>query len=179
MRNIGKLLTVLFFTIGCNRNNVVKKDLTQPVNNSDTVVTVIDTASVFTNNQIEEYQKNVINKGDVGSFSRLLIHYDNLSNYKELHKYALIMADKYNNGAGCNQVFVDIVAINNNNDFDINALLRLNEKDKSTALKYLKKGALLNDIESILMLAEIYRNGIGVEKDVKKADELKKKIEEI
>ncbi|CAA7193827.1 hypothetical protein [Chryseobacterium potabilaquae] len=143
----------------------------------DTAKIIIDTASAFNKSQIEEFKKNVIKKGDQDSFVRLVIHYGNLSNYEEQYKYALIMANKYNNGDGCNIVFMSIIAMNNNNHFNINALAILNKKAKSEALRYLEKGAKLNDINCMSMLAEIYRNGIGVEKDVKKADKLKKKME--
>ncbi|CAA7193821.1 hypothetical protein [Chryseobacterium potabilaquae] len=155
-------------------------------NNTDSILTdkldtaklIIDTASVFNKTQIEEFKKNVINKGDPDSFVKLIIHYEDKSNYKELNKYALIMADKYNNGDGYNQVFIDIIAINNNNEYyDITDLAKISEKAKFEALKYLKKGASINNINCMSMLAEIYRNGIGVEKDVKKADKLKKKME--
>ncbi|CAA7389953.1 sel1 repeat family protein [Chryseobacterium fistulae] len=145
----------------------------------DTAKIIIDTASVFKKDQLEDYKKNVINKGDQDSFIRLVVHYGNLSNYEGQYKYALIMANKYNNGDGCNIVFMSIIAMNNNNDFNINYLATLNKKEKTEALKYLEKGAKLNDIDCMSMLAEIYRNGIGVEKDVRKADKLKKKIEEM
>lgn len=146
----------------------------------DTAKIIIDTASVFKNNQIEEYKKNVISKGDPDSFTRLIIHYGNLPDYKELQKYALIMADKYNSGDGCSQVFMNIIAMSGNNEYyDIADFAKLKEEDKSIALKYLKKGASLSDINCMSMLAEIYRNGIGVEKDVKKADNLKQKIEKL
>lgn len=174
-------MTSLILMINCNKNskNIMNNNELLS-NNQDTTKVTVDTASVFKNNQIEEYKKNVISKGDYNSFTRLIIHYEDKSNYKELQKYALIMADKYNSGDGCSQVFINIVAMNNNNEYyDITDFAKLNEENKSTALKYLKKGSSLNDIDCMSMLAEIYRNGIGVEKDIKKADELKKKIEEL
>lgn len=179
---------LLIFVINCNNKNkgsVMENTDTNNVDSSlphqpDTTKIIIDTASVFNKTQIEEYQKNVIDKGDVLSFNKLAIHYEDRSNYKELQKYALIMANKYNNGDGCSQVFVNIVAINNNNEYyDITDFAKINEKAKNEALRYLEKGVSLNDINSTSMLAEIYRNGIGVEKDVKKADELTRKIKEM
>ncbi|AZI20667.1 sel1 repeat family protein [Chryseobacterium taklimakanense] len=149
-------------------------------NNQDTAKVIVDTASVFQDNKIEEYHNNVITKGDALSFTKLIIHYEEKSDYKELQKYALIMADKYNSGDGCSQVFVNIVAMNNNNEYyDISDFAKINNKAKNEALKYLEKGAKLNDIDCMSMLSDIYRNGIGVEKDVKKADELKRKIENL
>ncbi len=148
--------------------------------NQDTTKMIVDTASVFKNNQIEEYKKDVVSNGDPDAFTRLIIHYGNIPDYKELYKYALIMADKYNSGDGYSMVFESIIALNNNNEYyDITDFAKINEKAKTEALKYLEKGASINDINCMSKLAQIYRNGIGVEKDIKKADELKKKIEEL
>ncbi|CAA7193823.1 sel1 repeat family protein [Chryseobacterium potabilaquae] len=144
----------------------------------DTAKIIIDTASAFNKSQIEEFKKNVISQGDPDSFVKLIIHYGDLSDYKELYKYAIIMANEYNSGDGCNMTFESIIAMNNNNEYyDITDLAKINEKAKFEALKYLEKGAKLNDINCMAKLQDIYRNGIGVEKDVKKADKIKKKIE--
>lgn len=185
MKNINVVLAILALITSCNKNNTNNTNMMDNTNAAlpnepDTTKIIVDTASVFQNNEIEGYIKNVINKGDAGSFTKLIIHYEDKSNYKELQKYALIMADKYNSGDGYSQVFVNIVAMNNNNEYyDITDFAKLNEENKYTALKYLKKGASLNDIDCMSMLAEIYRNGIGVEKDIKKADELKEKIKKM
>lgn len=174
---------LLIFIISCsnkNKKNIIENTDSTLMVKPDTAKIIIDTTSAFNRLQIEEYKKNVINKGDPDSFVKLIIHYGNLSDYKELYKYALIMANEYNSGDGYNMVFESIIAMNNNNEYyDITDFAKINEKAKSEALKYLEKGANLNDINCMSKLQEIYRNGIGIEKDVKKADELKKKIERL
>ncbi|CAH0262818.1 hypothetical protein [Chryseobacterium sp. Bi04] len=183
MRKIIIYSALLIFIISCsnkNEKNITENTDSKLMTKPDTVKIIIDTASVFNRLQIEEYQKNVINKGDPDSFVKLIIHYGNLSDYKELYKYALIMANEYNSGDGYNMVFESIIAMNNNNEYyDITDLAKINEKARSEALKYLEKGANLNDINCMSKLQEIYRNGIGVEKDVKKANEIKKKMEKM
>ncbi|MCC2590603.1 hypothetical protein [Chryseobacterium sp. MFBS3-17] len=181
MNNRNFVMLFLIVIISCSKNSKNIMNNNEPLsNNQDTTKIIVDTASVIKNNQIEEFQKNVIDKGDIYSFNRLAIHYVDKSKYKELQKYALIMADKYNNGDGYSQVFECIIALNNNNEYnDITDFAKINEKAKNEALKYLEKGASINDINCMSELAEIYRNGIGVEKDIKKADELKKKIEKL
>jgi len=174
-------MTSLILMINCNKNskNIMNNNELFS-NNQDTTKVIVNTASVIKNNQIEEFQKNVIDKGDIYSFNRLAIHYVDKSKYKELQKYALIMADKYNNGDGYSQVFECIIALNNNNEYnDITDFAKINEKAKMEALKYLEKGASIIDINCMSELQEIYRNGIGVEKDIKKADDLKKKIKKL
>lgn len=188
MKNPIIYLVLLIFAINCsnkNKENIMKNADTYNTDSAlpdkpDTAKIIVDTASVFKKNELEEYKKNVICKGDPDSFTRLIIHYGNLPDYKELNKYALIMADKYNSGDGYNMVFESIIAMNNNNEYDdITDFAKINEKAKLEALKYLEKGAKLNDINCMSKLQEIYRNGIGVEKNVKTADELKKKIEKL
>ncbi|RNA61787.1 sel1 repeat family protein [Chryseobacterium nematophagum] len=179
---------LLIFIINCSNKNKNSLMENTDTNNTDSILLdkpdttkiIIDTASAFNKLQIEEFKKNVINKGDPDSFVKLIIHYGNLSDYKELYKYALIMANQYNSGDGYSMVFESIIAMNNNDEYyDITDLAKINEKAKVEALKYLEKGAKLNDINCMSKLQEIYRNGIGVEKNVKKADELEKKIEEM
>ncbi|EFK37891.1 Uncharacterised protein [Chryseobacterium gleum] len=183
MRKIIINSLLLIFIISCsnkNKKNIIENTDSTLMVKPDTAKIIIDTTSAFNRLQIEEYKKNVINKGDPDSFVKLIIHYGNLSDYKELYKYALIMANEYNSGDGYNMVFESIIAMNNNNEYyDITDFAKINEKAKSEALKYLEKGANLNDINCMSKLQEIYRNGIGIEKDVKKADELKKKIERL
>ncbi|WP_370901637.1 hypothetical protein [Chryseobacterium gossypii] len=172
-------LIVLLIFYNCKKTNgEADKNISPSIKVTDTVIAISDT--VLSKKDLEEFKKEVINKGDNYSFNRLAIHYIENSNYKELHKYSLIMANKYNKGDGYSQAFEDIVAMNNNNTYeDISDFAKINEKAKNEALKYLKKGASLNDINCMSKLQEIYRNGIGVEKDVKKADELKKKMEKM
>ncbi|WP_312902754.1 hypothetical protein [Chryseobacterium taichungense] len=181
MNKINLVVVLLIVLTSCNKNtkNIMNNN-EQLSNNQDTFKVIVDTASVFKNSQIEEYKKNVISKGDPDSFTKLIIHYSNLPDYNELNKYALIMADKYNNGDGYSQVFECIIALNNNNENnDITDFAKINEKAKNEALKYLEKGASLNDINCMSKLQEIYRNGIGVKKDIKKADELKQKLKKL
>jgi TPR repeat protein len=175
------LSIILFITLNCKKTNS-EKDLNFTKMNDTSVVykSNIISDTTLSNKDLEEFKLDIINKGDNYSFNRLAIHYTENSNYKELHKYSLIMANKYNKGDGCNQSFIDIVAMNNNNSYrDISDFSKINAKAKSEALKYLEKGILLNDINSASMLEEIYRNGIGIAKDIKKADEIKKKIDKM
>lgn len=174
-------LSMIFFIINCKKSNEEKDyySVSEPIDTSKVVFkdnVISDT--ILSNQDLEEFKEGVIKKGDNYSFTRLIIHFQEHNNYKELYNYAKTMADKYNKGDGYSQVFECIVAMNNDNLYrGINDFANIDEKYKLEALKYLERGAQLNDINSATMLQEIYRNGIGVKKDIKKADELKKKIE--
>jgi hypothetical protein len=54
----------------------------------------------------------------------------------------------------------------------------VDKSDFTLALSYLEKGAALNFPKCLLELQELYRKGIGVKQDIKKADELKRRFEE-
>lgn len=173
---------VLFFIIGCQNKNE-QKIIASAKEISDTLAILKNNKisdTVINDKDLEGFKKNVFEKGDNYSFTRLIIYYEENNNYKELYEHALIMADKYHKGDGCSQAFVCIVAMNNNNLYKgIPDFAKINKNAKSDALKYLEKGVRLNDINSASMLEEIYRDGIGLKKDIKKANELKKKIEEM
>ena len=53
----------------------------------------------------------------------------------------------------------------------------VDKSDFALALSYLEKGAALNFPKCLLELQELYRRGIGVKQDVKKADELMRRFE--
>ncbi|WP_370901639.1 hypothetical protein [Chryseobacterium gossypii] len=172
-------LIILLSFYNCKKTNgEADKNVSPSIKVTDTVIAISDT--VLSKKDLEDFKKEVSNKGDNYSFTRLIIHFQENNDYKELYKYAKIMADKYNRGDGYSQVFECIVAMNNNNSYiDVPDFAKINEKAKSEALKYLEKGVRLNDIGCTAKLEEIYRNGIGVKKDIKKADELKKKMEKM
>ncbi len=171
------VLIFLIMIFSCNKNrNLITEKKNTTADDLDASV-IIDTASTFNKKEIEGYKNDVINYGDNASFTKLIIYYEDKHNYTELQKFAVIMANKYNNGDGFSQAFVNVVAINNNNEYnDITDFAKINENAKIEALKYLKEGVLLNDIDCMSMLQEIYRNGIGIEKNIKEADNLKEQI---
>lgn len=62
----------------------------------------------------------------------------------------------------------------------INSIVNYPYVDKSDfalALIYLKKDAALNFPKCLLELEDLYKKGIGVKQDVKKADELRRRYE--
>lgn len=180
MKKIVIHLIVLFFITSCNSNREKINSNRLSVKKSDTIGFILDSASAFNKNEIEVLKKNILNKGDELSFNKLVIYYENESNFKELDKYSIIMTDKYNSGDGYSQRFINTVAINNNNIYsDISDFAKINDNVKNEALSYLERGVEINDINCISMLSNIYRNGIGVEKDDIKADKLKKRIKKL
>lgn len=181
LKTISYHLIVLFFLLGCeSKNKPIKKTNSNRLltNDLDSSEQIIEIASSFSNKKVEEFKKNINKNGDRFSFAMLIIHCRDNSDYKELNKYSLLMANKYNNSDACYEVFVSIIALNNNYRYSgIKDLSKIDEKAKNEALSYMKKGASLGNIDCMSTLSDIYRNGTGVEVDIKKSVELMEKID--
>lgn len=65
-----------------------------------------------------------------------------------------------------------IIKLNNNGKFELSAIKKLNLGDRDFVIYYLLKGASQENPESIKTLSELYNNGWGVPKDLKKGDSL-------
>lgn len=121
--------------------------------------------------KIDDLKRDILNHQDnesYGIFQDLSAN-DSL-NYEPL-SFSLILAEKNNPRANF-FVFYYMVAIFNNNRFEIDNLKNLSEVNKNFALHYLKHGAKMNEFSSRTHLEEIYRRGIGIEKNEKKADSI-------
>lgn len=176
INKMALILVVLLFQ--CKKpgadvaHKLIKIDSIPVLENHVTLDTIMTTA------KLDEFKNDVINKGDNYSFSMLSIELHAQNKFDELLKYSLIMGNQFKKGDGFNEAFLCMVALHNNNVYeDISDFEKIPEDAKETALNYLEKGVALGDINSASMLQEIYRKGIGVKVNVKKADELKKLIE--
>lgn len=123
-----------------------------------------------------QLKAKVVEQGDENAFVDLILKIGNSNSRYEILPYAMIMANKYNSGAGCYEVLLGIMYVNNPNTYGYNPALinEFNDIDKKTVLYYLHKGAKLKNVNCILALEEIYRNGWGIDKDIQKANELRK-----
>ncbi|CAH0262708.1 hypothetical protein [Chryseobacterium sp. Bi04] len=68
------------------------------------------------------------------------------------------MADKYNHGDACHDIFVQLIGSKQapkSQKYDISIFNKLNEGEKQYVLFYLKKGAKLKNINSIVVLKEL------------------------
>lgn len=128
-----------------------------------------------------QLKTKVVEQGDENAFTDLILKIGNSSSQYEILPYAMIMANKHNSGEGCYQVLLGIMSVNNPGKYGYNPALinKFSDIDKKTVLFYLQKGTNLKNINCVLALEEIYRNGWGVDKNSKKADDLRKEYNSI
>lgn len=176
MKKVITLMT-FFLLIGCNKNKQevkIKKD-------------EFFKSNYFSEERIKKDKYEVKYKGDWRSYSELELYYSyNKKRKIELLPYSLLMVEKHKQFNYCKNVFENILEFysekefrdyyNGENSSLINYLKNvelLNIDQKNYAIYFLKLGANNNDNNCILYLDILYRNGIGVEKNLKKADSLK------
>ncbi|WP_219634543.1 hypothetical protein, partial [Flavobacterium chungangense] len=105
-------------------------------------------------------------------------YYYNQGNYNEFLSYSLIMSYKHNNKEMIHNVYMDLLSIFTNKRFCTTKDFKLLSDDqKKLALFFLNDGAEQNQIGCIDELEKLYRNGWGVEKNIIKADSLKKHLD--
>ncbi|MFS4430659.1 hypothetical protein [Chryseobacterium sp. S90] len=137
--------------------------------------------TILTKDNSEIIKNHIVIKGDEDAFTDLTIKYGNSSKYGEILPYAMIMANKYNNGEGCYQVFMSVLSLNNSGslELDISSIKKLNNSDKDFVMSYLLKGVKLKKPSCIITIEKLYRNGWGINKDIQKADEMKTEYKSI
>lgn len=145
-------------------------------------------SSYFDYDRVMESKYKVVKNGDKFAYADLVLFYSyNKSKQFEILPYSLIMVEKHKKYYYCSNVFENILEfytgqeLGNYYDGKEDSSIRylknielLNKEQKEYALYFLNLGANNNDFNSISYLEIINRNGLGVEINLKKADNLKK-----
>lgn len=145
----------------------------------------------FNEERIKNAKYRVKYYGDVSAYSELSVYYSyNTSKKEEFLPYILLMVEKHKNFKYCTVAFNSFLEFysGKENQFDGNKeslmlflknLDNLNINQKQYLLYFLEQGAIKNNFESINLLELLNREGIGVSKNLKKADSLKIVINEL
>ncbi|MFP3832260.1 hypothetical protein [Chryseobacterium sp. SIMBA_028] len=107
---------------------------------------------------IEKYKKEVLMNGNINAYNKLTIYYLKSTFHNELLPYSILMADKYNHGDACHEIFVQIIGLKQapgTQHYDISIFNKLNKGEKEYVLFYLKKGAKLKNIGCIVALRDL------------------------
>lgn len=145
-------------------------------------------SNYFSSNRIAESKYKVLRSGDKFAYSDLILFYSyNKSKSFEILPYSLIMVEKHKKYDYCSNVFENLLEFYSGQEFGnyyngkneslvryLKNLEILNEEQKEYALYFLNLGAKNNAIGSVAYLEIIKRNGLGVTKNLKQADSLKK-----
>ena len=121
--------------------------------------------------EILNFRSKALKSGDRYSYSRLIIHYENINSY-ELLPCSFVMANKYDNPDAFLEIYQSLIKLNNKDTFKESLILNLQKEESDFILSFLKRGAILNDIDCKVFLAKHYRNGYGLIKNEKKADSI-------
>lgn len=120
---------------------------------------------------------SAVEKGDEEAYKRLGLFYSYNPNLSyEYLSISVIMAEKHHVKRAYHEVYYSIVKIYNNGIYTSYLFKNLNKQQKELALFYLEKGVKNNEMGCFVELARIYRYGIGIEKNIKKAEGLEKDI---
>lgn len=107
---------------------------------------------------IEKYKKEILMNGNIDAYKQLTLYYLNSPFRNETLPYSIVMADKYNNGDACHEIFVQITGLKQvpgTQHYDLSIFNKLNKGEKEYVLFYLKKGAKLKDIGCIVALRDL------------------------
>jgi hypothetical protein len=140
----------------------------------------------FDYDRVMEAKYKVLKTGDFFAYSELELFYSyNESKKLELLPYSLIMVERHKKYKYCTDVFEDILEIFTGKNFNdyfngedeslikyLKSMEQLNKVQKAYAISYLELGAKNNQFGSVRYLQVLNKYGLGVEKNLKKADSL-------
>ncbi len=183
------LILSTLLLVGCNKT-IEKKKSSVPVNKEKQAFLK---SAYFDEERIKNDKYEVKYNGDWKSYSELELYYSyNESKRHELIPYSLIMVEKHKNYDYCDNVFQDILWFytekkisdyyNGEKSSLINYLKNielLNKHQRDYAIYFLELGAKNKNTACISDLEMIKRYGLGIDKNLKKADSLKIIFEKI
>lgn len=117
-------------------------------------------------------KQEIINDRDQQAYGIFLDVSANDSLNYECLPFSILLADE-NNPKANEMVFIQMVEVFNKKKFHIESFGNLSEINKSYAFHHLRKAATLGQISAQIYLEEIYRQGIGIEKNERKADSVR------
>lgn len=171
--------TFILFTIFTNCQNK-----NQEVIKIDNTENDFKKSNYFDDDRIKTNKFNVKFNGDWKSYSELELYYKyNKLKQEELLPYSIIIVEKHKQYKFSSNVFLNFLEFYTGKPLQYDGtdesltnyfknIESLKVEQKNYALYFLNLGSINKDKVSILYLEKIYRNGIGIEKNIRKADSL-------
>jgi hypothetical protein len=147
-------------------------------------------SNYFNEERIKRDKFLITSKGDNLAFSELELYYSyNKLRKVEILPYSLMMVEKFKKYKYCTNLFEDFLEFysGKSNCYDgteeslidyLREINKLNESQRKYLIYFLNIGAKNDDFGSVRYLEIIYRNGLGISANTKKADSLKACIKE-
>ena len=173
------IIVFIFSNFSCNKNKTEEKKIEYIKSN------------YFDDKRIINDKFNVKFKGNLHSFAELELYYSyNDLKKEELLPYILIIVEKYKKYKHCTTAFNSYIEFYTGSKFEYDgskmSLLRylknlnkLNKDQKNYLIYFLNLGLVNNDLASVKYLEILYRNGIGLKKNLIKADSLNNKLTQL
>lgn len=139
----------------------------------------------FNEDRIKDDKYNVKFCGDEHSFGELELYYSyNRKRIEELLPYSLLIVEKHKKYKHCITVFNNLIEFYTGKEFNydgtdeslivyLESFKKLNQDQKKYSLYFLRLGANNNDFGSVKYLELLNREGIGMGKNIKRADSLR------
>ena len=176
MKLINLCPVVIYFILFSCQN---KKE-----NNTDVLKVKFNKSNYFDENRVNEDKYNVVCNGDELAYADLQLYYSyNSLRQHEIVPYSLIIFEKYKKYDLSVNVFNNLLEFYTNKKLNYDGtkmsiiiyfknLNNLNREQKNYLSYFLKTGASNDDSGARMYLELLYREGLGVEKNLKKADSL-------
>ncbi|MFH7012974.1 hypothetical protein ACHRV5_13985 [Flavobacterium sp. FlaQc-52] len=184
--NILIVLIFVFAFSSCERDKVIEKKKVD--NNSDIIKKEFKRSKYFDEDRIKDAKYAVKYKGDKASYAELELYYVyNDLKKEEIIPYTLIMVEKYHKYEYASTAFMNLLEFYTDAKFtydgtDISLLpylknfKKLNLDQKNYLIYFLKTGVKNENLGCVRYLEILNREGIGISRNIKIADSLKKKV---
>ena len=133
---------------------------------------IIEVKTMNHTRPIEVLKELVLIKGDSVAYDELRIAYLNRDDRESYLTYSLFMIHRYNYPRAYLDVYDCLASVSES----FGGVM--DERTKAMALKYLRRGADLNDYNSLRQLRNVYQEGKYVPKDTVMSRMLKEKIDQ-
>jgi len=121
---------------------------------------------------IEQYRKDAILHGDDSAYGSYLEYASGSGLFYDKLSLSLIMNERFENNKSYYEIYKNIIELRNNNKYSAKYLNNLSNIDRTYSLHYLEEGAKKNIATCQGTLESIYRNGYGIERNLKKSDSI-------
>lgn len=188
---------LMVLCLGCSDNKKTDKATSSKEGKQDVVVdkelNLFKKYRYFDYDRVADAKYKVLKTGDEAAYSELELFYGyNASKRFEILPYSILMVEKYKKFNYCSNVFEEILELStdkeignyhNGKDDSLISYLKnieqLSTEQKDYAISFLKLGAKNNEYRSVRFLEIMNRNGLGMKKNLIKADDLKNTLASI
>lgn len=188
---IRTLLCIAPLLVCCQHKEIKSTSQPEIQSSGNSKLDEFKKSNYFDEDRIKKDKYEVKFNGDWKAFSELGLYYSyNKSRIEEILPYALLIVEKHKNYKYSSDVVHSLIELYTGKIFQYDGtnvslisylknLEDLNESQRAFALYFLNLGADNKDITCLKELELVYRHGIGIEKNLTKADSLQQVLKRL